>query len=87
MSKSLAEIQEIAYKIAFAAKPTKAQAAKLPAVFGNGDEAMLYKYWKEHKHVGVPYGLEYEVNEGGYALVTTLGIVLYWDGVNEVQEL
>lgn len=81
--KTIDELQDMAYKIAFMPKPTKAQANKLPT-WG----AKLFEYWKTHKHVGVPYRLEDEVVGGGYALITSGGYVLYWDGTeNDVQEL
>lgn len=85
--KSLSELQDIAYKIATQPKPPKSVASKLPTYFDDGSEAMLFKHWKGNKHIGTPYGPEYDVVEGGYALITSLGIVVYWDGVNDVQEL
>lgn len=87
VKRSLAELQDMAYKIATIAKPGKLTAQGLPTYVGD-DEAKLFKYWKTHKSVGVPYSPEYEVDEGGYALICSSGTVLYWDGTaNDVQEL
>lgn len=79
--KTKEELQEIAYKIACAAKPNANTAKALPT--GSG---AIYNYWKEHKTVGVPYTAEYDVTEGGKALVTSTGVILYWDG-SSVSEI
>ena len=77
MTKTLEELQEIGYKIACGSKPNVNTAKKLPT----GDSA-CYKFWKENKWVGVPYDIngEYDVAEGGKAIVTSIGYVVYWDG-------
>lgn len=79
--KTLEEMQEIAYKIACATKPNAGTAKGLPT-----DDGAIYKYWKNHKNVGVPYTAEHDIVEGGKALATSTGVVLYWNG-SEVVEL
>ena len=71
---TLEQVQELAFKAAGSKKPTKKLMDSLPT----GDAA-LYKFWKENKHVGIPYSTEYDIDGGGKALITAAGYVIYWD--------
>ena len=78
---TLEQLQELAFRIAGRNKPTAVVMNSLPT----GDAA-IYRHWKSNKHVGVPYTREYAIDEGGVAIITALGIILYWDTVS-VREL
>lgn len=74
-TKTLEELHELGYKIATRPKPAASVGNQLPT----GDSA-CYKHWKANKHLGVPYGPEYDVSDsGGKAIVTSIGYVIHWD--------
>lgn len=50
-------------------------------------DAALFRYWKAHPEVGPIAMQEVDVDEGGRAVITLTGRVLWWRGGDQVDVL
>lgn len=75
---TIEELLERAYQVA--ALPTLRRQPINP-------DAAIYKYWKAHPEVGPIAMQEIDVDEGGRAVITLTGKVVWWKGGDVVEVL